>query len=140
MLSANIFEQVHHVFQVVKVSEQPFGGTQVILCGDFYQLRPVPSPYLGDSGQFCFASEIFKSTFTHRLNLTTVYRQDKPELAKAIGELATGNISPTTDDLMKYLAREVTSVLKPVKLYATNYDVDVYNAEMLMQLPGKNEL
>lgn len=37
---------------------RPFGGMQIILCGDFFQLPPVG---LGNKNHFCFDSAVWQS-------------------------------------------------------------------------------
>jgi ATP-dependent exoDNAse (exonuclease V) alpha subunit len=41
MLSASVFEMVEAVCRVVRRNSRPFGGLQVVLVGDFFQLPPV---------------------------------------------------------------------------------------------------
>ena len=57
MLSANIFEQLNYVCQIVKNNTLTFGDIQVTGIRDFYQLGPVPNLDYGDWGQYCFLSE-----------------------------------------------------------------------------------
>lgn len=38
--------------RIIRKSDQPFGGIQLILCGDFLQLPPVVAP--GEKRRFCF--------------------------------------------------------------------------------------
>ena len=41
MLDGDLFEKLEHVAKDVRRDSRPFGGIQVILCGDFHQLPPV---------------------------------------------------------------------------------------------------
>ena len=45
---------------------------QVIGCGDFKQLPPVPNHRLQDDGSYCLESDVFKNAFGHHINLTKV--------------------------------------------------------------------
>ncbi|XP_053390292.1 ATP-dependent DNA helicase pif1-like [Mercenaria mercenaria] len=58
MLSRKDFEQLELVCRTVSNNDIYFGGLQVVACGDFYQLLPVPNTLYGDLGQFCFESII----------------------------------------------------------------------------------
>lgn len=140
MLSKHTFEQAEYVCRLIKQKTLPFGGMQVILCGDFYQLPPVPSHHLGDNGDYCFESPIFDKAFPHKITLSRVYRQEERDLITAISELATATVSEKTDMLLKKLSREIPNCDNPVKIYARNYDVDVHNAEKLMQLTGRSHV
>ena len=68
------FEQVEIVCRKVKGNSRVFGGIQVIVRGDFYQLPPGANPAYHDSGSFCFESEIWKQTFQHHIIFKYVIR------------------------------------------------------------------
>lgn len=40
-LSDDLFDKLNAIGQDIRESERPFGGMQLVLCGDFYQLPPV---------------------------------------------------------------------------------------------------
>jgi ATP-dependent exoDNAse (exonuclease V) alpha subunit len=41
MLSANTLDMIDRIVREIKNDQRPFGGMQVIFCGDFFQLPPV---------------------------------------------------------------------------------------------------
>ena len=41
MVDGNYFKKLEYVARKVKNSDKPFGGIQLIMCGDFFQLPPV---------------------------------------------------------------------------------------------------
>lgn len=43
MLSMFMFRKMEAVLRAVRGEGTPFGGIQVVLCGDFLQLQPVPN-------------------------------------------------------------------------------------------------
>ena len=51
MISKMLFDTVEYVCRAVRKNEKYFGGIQVILAGDFYQLPPVPDELYGETGQ-----------------------------------------------------------------------------------------
>ncbi len=87
MLSAKLFSQIELVCRKVKGNDKLFGGVQIILCGDFQQLKPVPNPRYGDEGQFVFSSDAFHG-IPHHVTLQKVHRQEQPDLIAAVKELA----------------------------------------------------
>lgn len=75
MLSSKTFQQIEHVLRKVRGIHIPFGGVQMILSGDFYQLKPVANLRYQDPGDMVIAAENFKDLIAHHFVLTEVYRQ-----------------------------------------------------------------
>jgi len=46
MISSYIFDQLEAVCRALRKSDMLFGGLQLIVAGDFFQLRPVPSDFI----------------------------------------------------------------------------------------------
>ena len=115
----------------------PFGGIQIVLAGDFTQLPPVPSALLGDEGEFCFESELFREAFPHRVVLKEVLRQTEVELIHAIQEVSMGHISSQTVDFIKTLQRPLPPHDENVKLFSSNNKVDEYNRLKVVEFPGQ---
>ena len=73
MLSAAFIEKLEYVARHVRNQPHlPWGGLQLILVGDFFQLPPI-------DGSFCFESRAWKSFITKHIELKTVYRQTDPQ-------------------------------------------------------------
>lgn len=131
MLSKKIFEQLELVCRTAMGNHQLFGGTQIISCGDFRQLRPVKNDLYNDPGLYCFQSDIWTSVFPHRCHLVDVMRQDEQELITAIDETARGAVSDETHNLLKSLDRPLPTDVQPLHLCAHNADAQWYNSEKL---------
>ncbi|KAL5016878.1 hypothetical protein ScPMuIL_006467 [Solemya velum] len=131
MLSKKIFEQLELVCRTAMGNHQLFGGTQIISCGDFRQLRPVKNDLYNDPGLYCFQSDIWTSVFPHRCHLVDVMRQDEQELIIAIDETARGAVSDETHNLLKSLDRPLLTDVQPLHLCAHNADAQWYNSEKL---------
>lgn len=52
MIDGEFFDKLEAVARAVRKSKKPFGGIQLIVCGDFLQLPPVSSD--GEEKSFCF--------------------------------------------------------------------------------------
>jgi ATP-dependent DNA helicase PIF1 len=149
MMSLKIFELLDHVGKKVLRSEEPFGGIQVVFCGDFFQLPPVcKGDRRGPDGQYCFESELWKDMFPlngpggpQQVVLTEVFRQREPLLIRALGEVRVAEMSHETIKLFSDRAKPLVlpEGIEATKLYSTNRDVDRINADRLAQLPGKSK-
>ena len=138
MISAKMFSEVELLCRTVKQNNLLFGGIQVIGCGSFYQLPPVPSS--GDPGKFAFESEVFNQVFPHKIIFQSVHRQKELDFIRAINELCEGNPSPRTDQLMCSLKKDLTTHFQPLYIFGTNYDVEFFNHMKLQQLQGQDIL
>ena len=69
MMSASVFEKINHICQILKRSNKPFGGIQIILTGDLLQLETIFNSTTslnnksGDN-RLIIESELFKKMFT----------------------------------------------------------------------------
>jgi len=125
-----------------QVRAQParsFGGLQVVLCGDFFQLPPVG---LGQFGKgFAFESPAWRTCGLRSVVLEEPVRQaGDTRFAKLLNELRLGHASPAA---LAELGRCHVRVkplpsdgIVPTRLYCTNANVDVQNASRLGALPG----
>lgn len=60
MLSAELFDKLDAIGRYIRGGSKPFGGIQLVLCGDFFQLPPVG---LGRNTHFAFEGSAWKSIF-----------------------------------------------------------------------------
>lgn len=96
MISRKILNQIEFVCRGLKNSDKFFGGLQVVLVGDFYQLQPVRNEFYGDFGYPCFSVDWFKDAFPHVINLHIIHRQQETDLITAVNEMEQGLPSQAT--------------------------------------------
>ena len=60
MVSAELFDKLSFIGSRVRGDPRPFGGLQLILCGDFFQLPPIG---VGSRTHFCFESKNWNTIF-----------------------------------------------------------------------------
>ena len=95
-MSKRMFELIDSIGKTVHENNKPFGGIQLIFCGDFYQLPPVGDDDLPDTKQFCFESPLWNSTFDIQMILTEVFRQNDPVFIKMLHQIRRGVITKNT--------------------------------------------
>ncbi len=148
MLAAETLSMVDAVCREIKEQSEPFGGMQVVLVGDFFQLPPIVKPEIGHDSPVLFTEEAsarfaYDSPAWKEANLTVCYlteqhRQDDGEflaLLSAIRRNAFGS-----DHVRRLTSRTVQQHDAPKaapKLFSHNIDVDRVNDAVLAQLPGK---
>lgn len=73
MVDGEYFEKVEVVARRVRNSEKPFGGIQLILCGDFFQLPPVCKSKT-EKVKFCFQTKAWDQCVERVFELKQVWK------------------------------------------------------------------
>lgn len=134
MLSGKMFDKLEYIARNVRKNKEFFGGLQIILTGDFFQLPPVKS------SKFCFEAETWKY-LPNTISLNKIYRQSEPKLIKLLNEIRFGEISDQSWEVLKDLENEPNfpnDGIKPTKLVATNNEKDEINAIELEKIKTKS--
>jgi ATP-dependent DNA helicase PIF1 len=136
MLHDYRLDMVDEVARAVRRSEEPFGGIQVILCGDFFQLPPVTR---GDqmSGQFVVSSNIWQEMEPVICYLDEQHRQDDDVFLEILSALRAGDVRRNHAETL--LHRQGVDVGEATELHTTNVDVDAINQKRLAELPGEEQ-
>lgn len=131
-------DMVEEITRSLRGGDRPFGGLQVVLSGDFFQLPPVNRSQ-GRSGSFVTNSKIWQSGAFEVCYLSGQYRQSEDEAYHAIlNGIRAGQL--TRSQLEKLQSRAdviVDPALARSRLLTTNVDVDAINHVQLDNLQGK---
>lgn len=138
MLSGQTLDMVERVAREARRSERAFGGMQVVLVGDFFQLPPVGKG--GRTPSFAFESDAWKALNPLPLYLTEQHRHEDATLASILENIRTGRYDAS--DVSKIAAREADpdeDLGDLPRLFTHNADVDRLNAEKLdaLRTPAK---
>ena len=136
MLSSRLFDSVERVCRAMKRSEEPFGGMQVVLSGDFFQLPPI-SAKAGKRNLYINRRRGEK--WTRVCYLDEQFRHSDSSLEKILNEMRSGSVSPETQATLRKMCDEKSLEAKsvaPTRLYTHNADVDAENDKELNKLPG----
>ena len=76
-----IFEVLEELARVSRLNPKPFGGLQLILTGDFFQLPPIGNMNEPDTSAFCFESPLWHKVIPldNHIELNTMFRQKDPK-------------------------------------------------------------
>eukprot|EP01132_Coremiostelium_polycephalum_P005078 gene5078-6321_t len=132
MIDAELFEKLDSIGKLVRGNNLPFGGIQLVLLGDFFQLPPV-------YGNYAFESRAWKKCIDLSLELTTVMRQKDETFIKILNGIRVGLVSEDTVNILDKCSKplDITNGILPTKLYATNAHVDDENNLELQSLKGE---
>jgi DNA-binding MarR family transcriptional regulator len=139
MLSAGVLDMVDQVAREIRHSDHAFGGMQVVLVGDFFQLPPITKG--GREAQFAFESPVWKQLNPIICYLTEQYRQDDPQFLSVLSSIR--DASWDVSDVSRITARQTDGddIEDEVpRLYTHNEDVDRLNEAQLAALPGAEKV
>lgn len=139
MLSAELFDMISEIGSRIRGDDRPFGGMQVILCGDFFQLPPIGVT------KFCFESKSWSLLLgaDGTIVLDKVFRQKDSLFQRLLNNLRRGVVIPEDGALLQHMSSETGAAktyptgIKPTLLYATNKGVDEINTSSLNNLEGE---
>ena len=142
MLHAKQLNLVNQVLKHIRKNDKAFGGIQVVVAGDFFQLPPIGSKGETNREKFAFMSEAWLDAKFHICYLSEQHRQ--------VSDAANGGLD--LDDILNQIRRqEVTfeaiaalentydqSVdIKRTRLYTHNLNVNKINDKELALLDGE---
>lgn len=103
MVDGELFDKLEELARKIRNNGRPFGGIQLVVTGDFFQLPPVPES--NREAKFAFDSATWNTSIQHTILLTHVFRQKDPVFASMLNEMRLGKLTPTTIDAFKKLSR-----------------------------------
>jgi len=124
MMSAHVFDTLDKVGRLTRNRNLPFGGIQVIMVGDMFQLPPV-----GNDSTFCFQSPQWFQTvpIENHIELRTLFRQTDPEYIEALNQVREGRLEQKYCDVLRQHVQVPPPDLVVTRLYPRRDQVDYLN-------------
>lgn len=148
MLHAKQLDLINKVLRYIREDPSPFGGVQVILSGDFFQLPPIGEKHESTKDKFAFMSQVWIELAHQTINgspaikvcyLSEQFRQnddDKFGLNDILNQIRTQSVSQTAIETL--LATKNNAIdINRTRLYTHNINVDKINQDELDKLDGK---
>ncbi len=128
---------IERLVRTFKRNEEPWGGMQVIFCGDFFQLPPI-SRRDEEEALFAYHSESWKNLGLKVCYLEEQHRQDEVGFLEILNAIREGRIDEShKKTLHSRLGTKQKSILNGARLYTHNADVDAENERELAKISGK---
>ena len=125
MVSAEFLDLISDLLSLVRRDTEPFGGLQVVVCGDFFQLPPIIDR---DSkmSPFAFDAVVWENLKFVNIELTKIFRQCDKEYVDVLNKIRVGDIDI---DVIATLVARVDQKIGdghtiPTSLCATNRSAD----------------
>jgi len=150
MVRADIIDFIDKVLRIYSRNmREPFGGKQLLLVGDIFQLEPVVKeedrrflqPFYPSA--FFFDAYVFRQMRLVSIELQKVYRQSDPAFIQILDHIRTSNIAAT--DLQQLNSRvgatlDLSGTKLAITLSTRRDTVDYINEQHLSQLAGEPTL
>ncbi len=133
-------DMIEWICRQMKRSEKPFGGMQIIVCGDFFQLPPVTRGDVLES-EFAYKSESWLYSNFTVCYLMEQHRQKDNTYLSILNDIRQNRISKKTLELLESrIGKDLELGTEHTRLYTHNIDVDVVNKRHLdlLQTNSKN--
>jgi ATP-dependent DNA helicase PIF1 len=138
MLDASRLDLVDRVARYIRGSFEPFGGMQVVLCGDFFQLPPVTLKEEEAGVQFSYRADAWKNGNFRVCYLHERHRHEDDSFFEMLDAIRASAADETTrEKLLATGSRAQNVSCRPARLYSHNADVDAENARELAKLSGE---
>ncbi|KDN35967.1 hypothetical protein RSAG8_11178, partial [Rhizoctonia solani AG-8 WAC10335] len=141
MVSGKLFDLIDRVAREIRQSTRPFGGIQLVVSGDFFQLPPISDERDINTGYeidppFAFESKCWKTTFPQAYKLTRVFRQTDTAFIRLLDELRHGITTDDTINILKGLHRPIkcNDGILPTEIYPHRHSVQRANLYHLAKL------
>ena len=144
MVRADIIDFIDKVLRIFTRNEEPFGGKQLLLVGDIYQLEPVVKederqllrPFYQSA--YFFNAKVWQQMQLVSIELRKVYRQKDQQFISLLDRI---RLNHTTDDDLRSINERVDKPINTqnglsILLAARRDTVDYTNEQKLAELEG----
>nr|OQO29191.1 ATP-dependent DNA helicase PIF1 [Rachicladosporium sp. CCFEE 5018] len=140
MVDAELFDKLENIARSLRNNGRPFGGIQLVITGDFFQLPPVPDS--GKVAKFSFDAGTWNTTIEHTIGLHHVFRQKDPVFAGMLNEMREGRLSESSIRAFRNLNRDLKfeDSLECTELFALRSEVERANVDRLTHLQGQPQV
>jgi ATP-dependent DNA helicase PIF1 len=146
MVNADIMDAISRAMGIARGKRKvPFGGAQVIMFGDPYQLAPVPPREIDDinymtenyASTWFFDAHVWRDAQLERYELIEIFRQTDGHFKDILNALRDGSVTQEMIDELNRIAVRPTPHDEVLRLATINVTVDRHNFSRLAEIGGK---
>ncbi len=145
MVNADLMDAIETMLSLARgKSKGPFGGVQIVMFGDPYQLAPVPPhdraeiEYLQNKyrSHWFFDALCWDKAPLERYELHENFRQSDPEFIEILNAIRDGSCTQEMLDTLNAMGNKFPADPETIRLATINATVDRVNAQRLAAIPG----
>lgn len=131
-------DMIDTVLRTVRDNNEVFGGVQVVLCGDFFQLPPINRQGSRQGGFVVNSLSWQRGNFVVCYLEGTQRQKDDAKFAEFLQSIRLGDVTEVQyEDLKDRMFSFVDPFENITKLYTTNVDVDTINNKQLQNINSR---
>lgn len=140
MLHGVRLDMVNQACKLLRKDERPFGGLQVVLVGDLFQLPPVNRG--GEAIDFAHTSEAWRELSPKICYLTEQHRQDESDgLLDLLNAMRQGDVNELHEMMLQErLGLKPEGGIVVTRLYSHNADVESINQKHLDAIDNQTKM
>src|SRR5579863_2781084 len=149
MVRPDMMDRIDRSLRLNRENDAPFGGVQMVLIGDLYQLAPVVKEekvwdYIKShyGSRYFFRAKVFQGMNLKYIDLQTIYRQEDGTFIDVLNKIRVGKIDPAVLNLLNSRVMKRGGPCEDdsyIALTTTNAAAHERNQRFLDQLPGMEQ-
>jgi ATP-dependent exoDNAse (exonuclease V) alpha subunit len=137
MIHAGQLDLINKILRTARSSWEPFGGMQIVLSGDLFQLPPI-GKNRDEKVRFVHESKSWQEMNIKVCYLTEQFRQDENTILEVLTDIRSGNVDENTTELLRdAFERTLEDHIEPTRLFTHNANVDAINNKKLKEIEGE---
>lgn len=146
MVRCDLLDVIDAILRKVRGINEAFGGVQLLLIGDLYQLPPVTKreewAFLSRAyaSPYFFDAQVIRRNPVLQVELTQVFRQTEPAFINILNDIRNNSITATSLNLLneRYDPNfKASDALNPIIITSHNAEANAINKQKLEELPGQ---
>ena len=139
MLHGKQLAMVNQVLKFFKQNDAPFGGVQLIVAGDFFQLPPVSKGNVPNRDKFAFMGSAWQEAKFTICYLSEQHRQQHNHLNRILNEIRAQQVSEASiDQLLQTRGQKLEADI--TRLFTHNADVEQINQRHMASISGNEQV
>lgn len=127
MVEAELFDSLEYIAREVRGKNKMWGGIQLIVSGDFFQLQPIIDLRKSSGKEFAFEAKCWKESFDLQVELTKVFRQSDSQFIKLLQGVRRGECDPEDLKVLEQSCLVTEPDSSAVQLFPLKEDVKRVN-------------
>ena len=140
MVSADLMDAIDRALRIARGKKSiPFGGAQVVMFGDPYQLAPVPprdpqeKNYIAENYQslWFFDAHVWRQTDLERFELSEIFRQSDDDFKEILNAIRDGSVTQAMLDSLNQAGNRYPPHSDVIRLATINQTVNSVNHQRM---------